>query len=158
MNYLIFFLIIIVAILIIKFFYNSSVQPNVSDKYSSNEYVQPNVELKYSFKIKGRGVFATKNYAQGEIIEVCPGILQKTEHVKGRVLDYVFTYDDDNSIIAFGYCSMYNHSDTPNAEWEVLDTEKMRVTATQDINRGDEIFVSYGSAYWETRKSNLNKK
>ena len=152
MKHLIIFLIIILGILIIKCatietFNNSTV-----------DYIQPSVNLKYSYQIEGRGAFATKNYAKGEVLEVCPGILQKTEDVKGRVRDYLFSYDNDNSMIGFGYCSMYNHSDTPNATWKVLDAEKIKITATEEINAGDEIFVSYGDEYWKTRQSDLDKK
>ena len=61
-------------------------------------------------------------------------------------------------MIGFGYCSMYNHSDTPNATWEILDEEKIKITVTKNIAEGEEIFVSYGREYWKTRVDLLDKK
>jgi len=152
MKHLIIFLIIIVGILIIKC---ATIEGFNS---SSIDYVQPNASLKYSFQIEGRGAFATKNYAKGDIIEICPGILQKTDDAHGKIRDYLFRFDEDYSMIGFGYCSMYNHSDTPNATWEILDEEKIKITATKNITEGEEIFVSYGREYWKTRVDLLDKK
>lgn len=153
MKHLIIFLIIIIGILVIKC---ATIE---SFNNSTNEYVQPtNVELKYSNQIKGRGAFAKENYIEGDIIEICPGIIQKTEDVDGKVRDYLFSYNKDNSMIGFGFCSMYNHSDSPNATWEILDKEKIKISVIKDIKAGEEIFVSYGDDYWETRTSLLDKK
>jgi len=152
MKHLIIFLIIIVGILIIKCATIETFTNAVQD------YVNPNAVLKYSFQIEGRGAFATKDYAIGDVIEVCPGILQKTEDTHGKMRDYLFRYDEDYSMVGFGYCSMYNHSDTPNATWKILDEEKLKITVTKPISAGEEIFVSYGDEYWKTRVQHLDKK
>jgi SET domain-containing protein len=55
--------------------------------------------------------------------------------------DYLFRYDDKTSLLAFGYCSMYNHSDNYNALLKIISNEKIQVYATKDINSGDEIFI-----------------
>jgi SET domain-containing protein len=46
---------------------------------------------------------------------------------------------------------MYNHSDNYNALWTVLSKDQMKFYATKDIKKGEEIFTSYGDAYWKTR-------
>jgi len=152
MKHLIIFLIIIVGILIIKC---ATIETFKNEK---ENYIQPKVELKYSFQIEGRGAFALKDYAKGDVIEICPGILQKTEEANGNIRDYLFRYDEDFSMVGFGYCSMYNHSDKPNATWEIIDDEKIKIIVTKPISAGDEIFVSYGDEYWKTRTDYLNKK
>jgi len=152
MKHLIIFFIIIVGILVIKC---ATIENFAS---SSIKYIQPNATLKYSFQIEGRGAFATDSYSKGDTIEICPGILQKTEEANGKIRDYLFRYDKDYSMVGFGYCSMYNHSDTPNATWEILDEEKIKITATKNISKGEEIFVSYGNEYWKTRTEHLEKK
>ena len=106
---------------------------------------------------RGRGVFALCDFQPGDLIEECPGIL--VEGMPSGILgDYLFgTGYDGYSVNAMGWCSVYNHSDTPTAEWEttgdVDDPTSWTVTvrATSPILRGDEIFISYGPNYWSTR-------
>ena len=150
MKHLLLFLVIIIGILII----NCSLLEgflNIEDNY-----LQPNIELKHSSKINDRGVFANKNYKKDEIIEICPSILVKSNISENKMIDYLFNYDEENDMVGFGYCSMYNHSNTPNATWLILNQNKIKIFAVNDINKGEEIFISYGDRYWETR--DLEKK
>ena len=50
---------------------------------------------------------------------------------------------------------MYNHSDTPNANWKIMD-DYILITAIKQIQINDEIKISYGNNYWTYRK-NSNK-
>lgn len=106
----------------------------------------------------GRGVFADRDFKAGEIIELCPYIEDKINKFQGTVRDYVFSKDSEQqtAVVAFGYASLYNHSDKPNAKWEVTD-EHVKISATKDITTGSEILVSYGDVYWESR-DDLEKK
>jgi hypothetical protein len=122
------------------------------EAFTATDYVAPDAEVKISKKVNGRGVFANKAYKIGDTIEVCPTIIDKSSNFQGVIKDYLFQYDKENSVVAFGFCPLYNHSDDYNALWKVLSKDQMKVYATKDINIGDEIFVSYGDAYWNTRK------
>ena len=115
-------------------------------------YLQPAAEIRHSDRIGERGVFATRDYKRGDLIEVCPALKQTHELVDGQMSNYIFTYDDTFSLIGFGYCSMYNHSDQNNAEWEVVNEKQIKVMAIQPIAKGEEIFVSYGDDYWAGKK------
>jgi SET domain-containing protein len=115
-------------------------------------YMQPQAEIKHSNHIGERGVFALRDYARGEVIEVCPALKQTHEMVDGEVSHYVFTLDDTFSLIGFGFCSMYNHSDQNNADWEAINEKQIEIVANQTIPKGQEIFISYGDEYWEGRK------
>jgi SET domain-containing protein len=145
MRYLLIFLIIFIIGSIL-------LQCPTVELFEDLNYQSPKAGIKISKKLKSRGVFALKNYKKGEVIEVCPCIADKTKIFNGVVQDYLFNYDDKTSLIAFGYCSMYNHSDNYNALWKVMSKEKMKVYATKNITKGEEIFVSYGENYWNSRE------
>ena len=109
--------------------------------------------------IHGHGVFATRKIAKGEIIELCPYIIIDDDDVAeaNRLQDYLFTSPDEEGdyLCVLGYGMVYNHSERPNAEWEIDDDDIrfVRFTALQDIKKGAEILHSYGSEYWQTRAS-----
>jgi uncharacterized protein len=97
---------------------------------------------------KGRGVFATKEFKAGEIVEKCPIIyiskkedadIQKT--ILGR---YVYEWRSDTAAIILGYGSIYNHSYNPNAEY-IRDFENkiMIYKAIKPISPGEEITINY---------------
>ncbi|NBX07681.1 MAG: SET domain-containing protein [Proteobacteria bacterium] len=107
--------------------------------------------------IHGHGVFATKKIAKGAVIERCPYIVIDDDDVAeaNRLQDYLFTSPDEEGdyLCVLGYGMVYNHSDSPNAEWEIDDDNRfVRFSATKDIAAGDEIFQDYGEEYWKTRE------
>ncbi len=98
---------------------------------------------------KGRGVFALKNFKEGEIIEKCPVInVTPTErkHCEKTILaNYIYPWRSTLSgSIVLGYGSLYNHSFNPNADWKQnFKNESMVYRALRDIKRGEEITVNY---------------
>jgi len=143
MKYLILFIIILLLYVLFRWIFMSL--------FVNIDYVVPQVEIKISKEIGSRGVFANKDYKKDDVIEICPTIFEETSKFQGILKDYIFKYDDKNSLLAFGFCSMYNHSDNYNALWTVLSKDQMKFYATKDIKKGEEIFTSYGDAYWKTR-------
>jgi len=139
---------IFLSILLIK----SPVIQKIANVFNS-KYKLPDATIKYSYKIGSNGVFANNKISKGDIIEVCPALIEKTDNLghTNKLSDYHFQYDKENSLIGLGYCSMYNHSDSPNAEWIVLDKNTLKIKALEDIEVGEEIFVSYGDDYWKSR-------
>ncbi len=103
--------------------------------------------------IHGRGIFATRDIREGEIIELVPVILFKRDEVaEGCLLkDYDIRYDENNTAMMFGYGAIYNHSFDNNAQWNFVDDQTLKITAKKDIKNGEEILVSYGRGYWATR-------
>ena len=116
--------------------------------------------------VHGTGVFACQNINKDEVIEVSPLLRLdwKLKYMHDRVIrDYCWMNKscqcDDCKIhgpalyLALGYGSLYNHHDTPNANVK-LDYTKGTITivALQEINSGDEIFVSYGAKYFSSYK------
>ena len=109
-------------------------------------------------EIHGHGVFATRKIVKGAIIERCPYIVIDDDDVAeaNRLQDYLFTSPDEEGdyLCVLGYGMVYNHSDSPNAEWEIDDDDIrfVRFTALREIKKGEEILHSYGQEYWTTRK------
>lgn len=99
---------------------------------------------------KGRGVFATAEIKEGEIIECCPVVVldkEDTHQIDSTILyNYYFSWGDDlkSSAIALGYGSLYNHSYIPNAEYEKdLKNGQIIFKAIKNIQNGEEITVNY---------------
>ena len=98
---------------------------------------------------KGRGVFALKNFKEGEIIESCP-IIHVTPKER-KVLEktifnfYIYPWKSTRSgSLALGYGSIYNHSYSPNADWKQnFKTQCMVYRAIEPIKIGEEITVNY---------------
>ena len=98
----------------------------------------------------GRGVFATRDYSNGEIIEVCPVIVldeADTKIIDKTILyNYYFSWgaDIDKAAIALGNGSLYNHSYHPNAKYiKKFDKDEVHFVAIKTILNGEEIFVNY---------------
>ncbi|MES2217142.1 MAG: SET domain-containing protein-lysine N-methyltransferase [Pseudomonadota bacterium] len=99
--------------------------------------------------IHGFGVFADKDLRKGEKIEECCFVYSDTEDEV--VIDYIFEAGKKFALL-FGYGSLYNHADEPNAEYEFnLKRRVATFTAATAIKKGEEIFVSYGDEWFTTR-------
>lgn len=103
----------------------------------------------------GRGVFARRAIAAGELVERVPVLLIPKAEVFGggplvdrsvSVSWYVFnwmTADGDHVALSLGYGSIYNHSETPNARYEMEPPDVMSFLALRPIRAGEEITISY---------------
>lgn len=148
---------IIVLLLCIVIITSTYTKPSKTSVNKNSEFINDKIYLSHS-PIGSRGVFAKEDIQKGEIIEVCPIILEAEDKIikNSNIMQYVFYSDASESeyAIAFGYGSMYNHNDKNNAEWKVDKPNlKLIITAIKDIQKGDEIYVSYGSKYWTSRGS-----
>ena len=99
----------------------------------------------------GRGVFARRDFAPGELIERCPvivlagddvGAVQRTD--LGR---YPYAWGEGHSAVVLGFGSLYNHGEDPNAAWRPVEHELvMEYAAVRPIAKGEEVLVSYGES------------
>ncbi|WP_127534546.1 SET domain-containing protein [Paenibacillus kobensis] len=109
------------------------------------------IEIKTSKLSQGefnRGVFATRNIAKGELLHVAPVVTypnEHDEHIEQTILaDYVYNYGANHSAILLGYGSLFNHSYTPNASYELnFDNLSVDFYAYTDIEAGDEVLINY---------------
>lgn len=128
---------------------------------------------------KGRGVFTTRSFTEGEVVETCPAIpiLKFAKHgwrarLAGDLLRYnlsflLYEWLTDGVALALGYGSLYNHSSQPNAVYELNESAGLIVIrALQDIPEGEEVCISYGESdfafhadgYYDHPKDKKSKK
>jgi SET domain-containing protein len=98
----------------------------------------------------GRGVFAKRDIKKSEVIEKSP-IIEVSPHdmanINGSILlTYFFYYgkNKNQSAIALGFGSIYNHSYKPNISYKIYSKEGfIEFIALRDINKGDELTFNY---------------
>jgi SET domain-containing protein len=109
----------------------------------------------------GRGVFATKSFKKGDLIEVAPIIVldwKDTVLVERTLMSqYIYSYSIDTVCIGLGYTSLYNHSLRPNAEYDV-DGDRIEIRAVRAIKSGAQIKVNYNGDHkdktpWEFKET-----
>jgi SET domain-containing protein len=111
------------------------------------------IELRES-SIHNRGIFATRDIKCTELIEYVPVIPFNRSDVKPDtiLLEYDIGHiDGTRYAMMLGYGAIYNHKNDNNANWNFIDDQTIAITANRDIKKDDEIFVNYGSRYWEYR-------
>lgn len=121
------------------------------------------IRLGYS-DVHFRGVFATEDIEEGELIERCPIAVMgwRTNYQKDPVVwAYMYTSScpcDEckrhgaHFVMVMGWGQIYNHQDDNNASMNInLKVNVADVVAKKKILKGEEIFVSYGSKYFNGR-------
>jgi len=122
--------------------------------HPSDAYFIKNVVPKAS-SVHGLGVFATSGIKKREIFEVSPVLIytpamynmfaEETE-AKHVHESYVFWWEHGKIATAWGYASLYNHSnDNANAGYRMrrTDSPAIEIFAAQDIEAGQEILLHY---------------
>ncbi|MBV9123137.1 MAG: SET domain-containing protein-lysine N-methyltransferase [Planctomycetes bacterium] len=96
---------------------------------------------------RGRGVFARAPIAAGTVIEKVPVLLLPREEIRGgarlsSLARFCFVRNRSTVALALGYGSLYNHSYTPNAQYEE-EPGAMVFRALRPIEPGEEITINY---------------
>ena len=102
---------------------------------------------------KGRGVVATEDIKNGEIIEICPIVFISEKETlffekekTGLKYYYLIQTATNKFCIMLGYGSLYNHSLTPNAGiyYNLKTAENfLQFKAIKNIKAGEEIVFDY---------------
>ena len=97
---------------------------------------------------RGRGVFATRAFAPGELLERAAVIVFEralTAQLRGTVLDdYWFWWDDAHNAFALGCGSLYNHAAPANARYVVEPASRtLAFSAVRAIAAGEEVTINY---------------
>lgn len=122
------------------------------------------ITLGYS-NIHFRGVFATEDIEEGELIERCPTVTMawRTNYQKDpTVWAYMYTNScpceeckrhGAHFIMVMGWGQIYNHQDNNNASIKINMKDNVAdVVANRKIRKGEEIFVTYGERYFKGRE------
>jgi len=120
------------------------------------------IEIKHTTEM-GYGVYATRDFEKGELIErcYCIKICDLEKDIPADLKNYAFQYPPGQYeraqyyVLPSGYGFVYNHSDDNNAKW-VLSKYPMffDYIAIKNINKGEQIFTNYGN-YEFPRKEEL---
>jgi uncharacterized protein len=101
---------------------------------------------------RGRGVFATRAFVEGEVVERCPTVEVPDDDVSGLLGDYVFTSNNEGDVLlVLGLGMLYNHSADPNLEYLQKDPSTITFRARKKVKRGDELTIDYGEEWWSDR-------
>jgi SET domain-containing protein len=99
---------------------------------------------------KGRGVFAERRFAQGELIERAPVLVlppaDQAHVAQTRLDDYCYAWGESRELLALalGYGSLYNHAFAPNALYQRQpELDALDFIALRDIEPGEEITINY---------------
>jgi len=107
--------------------------------------------------VSGRGAFARKDIAKGEVIERCPVLELDEKDVGGELMNYVFYGENETRrLVAMGNGMLFNHSPTPNVGYYLEDTAlgpELVLYAMQGIREGEEMFYNYGDEWWSSREA-----
>ena len=82
----------------------------------------------------------------------CLVLNRPIEAVDEPLASYVYEWPlgGDNTAVALGDASLFNHDDRPNADWKTdVQNEMMVFHALRDLEPDEEVFIDYGEAYWE---------
>jgi len=120
------------------------------------QYKRWNITLGIS-PIGGRGVFATADFQPEEVVEICPALEVHEEEVGGKLCDYVFYgRSEKQRVVVLGYGMMYNSSVTANLRYEALPNGDFQYLATRFIHCGEELFIDYGTDWWNDENRNVH--
>lgn len=112
-----------------------------------------NLRIRDTQTMKGRGVFASKRYKAGEIVEVCPVLILDTPwedmpaEIQSMVYDWGHATDQESNVqfaLALGPGSLFNHASPPILSFAAdSDQRAMVYTAAVDIEPGTELTIDY---------------
>jgi hypothetical protein len=128
----------------------------------SVEFYSPSKVIIKPSSIHGRGIFSTQDIQEGEIVERCPMVplgFRSRYHNDPQIYKYLYSQptcpcnECKNHGFIFhmvlGYGMLYNHQDNANTEWKFdFPNSFADVVAIKDIKSGEEIFVDYGTKYF----------
>jgi hypothetical protein len=99
---------------------------------------------------RGRGVFASRSFAEGETVEVCPTV--EISEGGGDLADYLFeSTNEGRFLVALGFGMLYNHSPEPNLDYFQENDAALAFVAQRQIEKGEELTISYGDEWWSAR-------
>jgi uncharacterized protein len=105
--------------------------------------------------VSGRGAFALQRISTGALIERCPALEVNDRDIGGELLNYVFYGNQETTrLVVMGNGMLFNHSNEPNVAYYREETKlgpELVLYALRDIEKGEELFYSYGDDWWKTR-------
>lgn len=113
----------------------------------------PSVYVKETGTARGRGVFAARAFATGEVVEECPAVLLRKSyeslHKELKTIAFHWEMPEGSpatQALALGYGSLYNHANPANMRYETdADALVLRLIAVRDIEPDEELTINYNA-------------
>lgn len=126
----------------------------VSVKTTVDPIHSPKIGMRDTGSVRGRGVFAERGFAAGEIIETSAVVLLQTpfETLPPEIKTICFNWGALCGIgsvqaLALGYGSLYNHNNPANTRYEAVpENLALKFIAVRDIRSGEELTINYNAA------------
>jgi uncharacterized protein len=100
----------------------------------------------------GRGVFATRRFEAGDLVERCPTLEVPEGDVSGLLGDYIFSSTTEGHVVlVLGYGMLYNHSGDANLEYVQGGPDEIEFRAVRAIEPDEELTIDYQGEWWESR-------
>lgn len=100
----------------------------------------------------GRGLYATYDLKPGTVLFIAEVlVLNENDTIKVNETDlkyYTFKYDTDRDCLVLGDGEIFNHSDTPNVDYKLIQYETrkcMMFVATKEVLAGEQLFIDYSA-------------
>ena len=111
--------------------------------------------VKHTGTALGRGVFAAKRFAAGDLVELCPVVVMRCDfkalplELQQRVFDWsTLAKVAGTRALALGYGSLYNHANQANLCYEPSeDGTCLRFVAAVDIGADSELTINYNGTF-----------
>ncbi len=111
----------------------------------------PTVFVQETGTSKGRGVFASRAYRPGELIETSPVLLIDSRHfdLPPELTKYVFSWQgltggESRQALAFGYGCLYNHANPASMRYSGdVENNCIHFFAERPIGIGEELTINY---------------
>jgi uncharacterized protein len=112
-------------------------------------YLHPGIVV-YNTKKTGRGIFTLQSIEKNTVIEISPVVVMSAAdrvHLDKTLLhDYIFEWGETGRqcCMALGYIPLYNHSYSPNCEYEMNFRKKIITVRTiLTVKTGQELRFNY---------------
>ncbi len=138
-------------------------EPTVDGNDMHGAILPPDAYITNTETPKGRGVFASRDFREGEVVERCPVLIieepvnELPEQLRAMVIDWgVLANTDASSAVVLGFGGLYKHDDQSNLCYEIDTTlPGLLFTANRAIKKNEELTVSYdrvgGGAVWNVQ-------
>lgn len=102
---------------------------------------------------KGRGAYATRAFAAGELVEACPALLfhgkpaSLPEELRRVLFNWGVLADVRSThCLPLGYGCIYNHENPANMRYAAdVATQQLRFIAVRAIGTGEELTINYNA-------------
>lgn len=99
---------------------------------------------------RGRGLFILRDLPEGcEVIRGYVSLIEREHFDNNPIGNFPLAWDDTHHALVWSAISLINHSDAPNVRVERDEQHLLiRMVATRDIKKGEEITYDYKCPLW----------